>query len=220
VAHPEPTDTDTRIVAISASYGSAGSRIAPALAERLGVPFVDRALRVRGPDQVAAAAQEDTERDEQAATGWLERMLRGFVGAEAAVPGPVPTAVATDAEDLRRGSEALLLEQAARGRGVILGRAAVVVLREDPRVLRVRLDGPPERRIEQAVRLFGADPQDTARAVRNLDRAHDAYLRRFYGADIHDPALYHVTLDTTVLGVEACVEILLTAARSRPRPAG
>jgi len=202
------------LVAISASYGTAGSRIAPALAQRLGVPFVDRALRLRAPDQVAAAAQEEAERGEQAATGWLERMLRGFVGAEAAVPGPVPTAVA-DADDVRRESEALLLEQAASGRGVILGRAAVVVLREDPRVLRVRLDGPPERRIEQAVRLFGADPEDTAQAVRNLDRAHDAYLRRFYGADIHDPGLYHVMLDTTAFPVEACVEILVSAARSR-----
>ena len=35
--------------------------------------------------------------------------------------------------------------------GVVLGRAAAVLLRDDPRVLRVLLTGPPERRIEQAM---------------------------------------------------------------------
>ena len=32
------------LVAISASFGAGGSRIGPALAERLGVPFLDRAI--------------------------------------------------------------------------------------------------------------------------------------------------------------------------------
>ncbi len=36
----------------------------------------------------------------------------------------------------------------------------------------------------------------------------------FYGADIHDPALYHVMLDSTVLPIEACVDMLVTAARA------
>jgi MFS family permease len=176
-----------------------------------GVPFIDRAIPLR------EAAKFDVPFDEGAegpARGWLERVLRGFVGASIAVPGPVPTESVDASEEFRRASEELLRSQASRGEGVIVGRAAVVVLREDPRVLRVRLDGPAERRIEQAVRVFGASPDDAAEAVRKLDRTHDAYLRHFYGADIHDPALYHVMLDSTVLGIEACVDILAAAARA------
>jgi cytidylate kinase len=205
------------LVAISASYGAAGSRIGSRLAQRLGVPFVDRAIPLR------EAARLDVPLDEgaEASRGWLERVLRGFVGASIAVPGPVPAeTLGTSTEEFRRASEELLREQALRGEGVIVGRAAVVVLRSDPRVLRVRLDGPAERRIEQAVSVFGADPEEAAEAVRKLDRTHDAYLRHFYGADIHDPSLYHVMLDTTVLPVEACVEMLAAAARAhQPVPA-
>lgn len=212
------------LVAISASYGAAGSRIGSGLAERLGVPFVDRAI------PLAEAAKLDVPLEGEAGSasgpgsgehrGWLERVLQGFVGATVAVPGPVPAEASGAAEDFRREGEELLRSQAQRGEGVIVGRAAVVVLRSDPRVLRVRLDGPPEQRIAQAVRVFGASPESAAEAVRKLDRTHDAYLRHFYGADIHDPALYHVMLDSTVLPIDTCVDMLVAAARAHSEALG
>ncbi len=50
------------VVALSAAYGAGGSQIGPALADRLGVPFVDRAIPLeeaeearRGVDRAQAA---------------------------------------------------------------------------------------------------------------------------------------------------------------------
>jgi cytidylate kinase len=194
------------LVAISASYGAAGVRIGRAVAERLDVPFLDRLI------PATEAAKLEVPEEPPSHGGWLERALRGFVGAESTVSGPIATGFTTDTDAMRRESEAVLHRQAASGRGVILGRAAVVVLREDPRVLRVRLDGPAERRIEQAVRLFHDDREAAADAVRKLDRTHDAYLREYYGTDIHDPSLYHLVVDSTALPIEACVELVLVAA--------
>src|SRR5579871_2151636 len=196
------------LVAISASYGAGGSRIGPAVAERLRVPFIDRAI----PMSQAAEFEPPSENEE--GVGWLERLLRGFVGAESSVTGPVATIGTGAADDFRRESEELLRRQAETGGGVILGRAAVAVLRDDPRVLRVRLDGSPEARIEQAVGRFGVDREAAARAVGKLDRTHDAYLKTFYGLDIRDPALYHIVLDSTALPFEACAEIVVRAARA------
>lgn len=199
------------LVAISAAYGAGGSRIAPLLAERLGVPFLDRALPMQAAAQVAFPADEDDSDDHQA--GWLERVLHAFVGAEASVAGSVATSP-LGSDGARRANDALLARQAQSGRGVVLGRAAVAVLRDDPRVLRVRLYGPPERRIEQAVRTFGAAPEVATDAVRNLDRTHDAYLEHFYGADIDDPALYHLMIDSTAVPIDACADVIANAARA------
>jgi cytidylate kinase len=202
------------LVALSASYGAGGSVIGPAVAERLDVPFVDRAIPLAVADRLNVSYDEAAAHDDHVSTGWLERVLRGFMGADTGAPAPLPPDLVSS-EDFRRATEEVLLQQAATGSGVVLGRGSVVLLREDPRALRVRLDGPPERRIEQAMRLDRSlDRETTARALRQFDRTHAAYLQQFYGVDIRDSTLYHLVLDSTRLEFDACAEIIATAARS------
>jgi len=111
----------------------------------------------------------------------------------------------------------VLLSQARTGEGVILGRAAAIVLREEPGVLRVRLDGPIEGRIRQAMHLGELDEETARSTLRKVDRAHADYARQFYGADIRDCSLYHLVLDSTAIGLEPCVDLIVTAARSLAR---
>jgi hypothetical protein len=202
------------IVALSASYGAAGSVIGPELARRLEVPFVDRAIPIRVAAQLDVSVDDADAHDWKAGEGFLDRLLRGFVGTDVGVPAPVP-AETFHADDFRRATEEVLLRQSATGEGVILGRAAVIVLRHDPRVLRVRLDGPVEARVRQAVSLGAPDEETALRALRRLDRTHADYARRFYGADITDPSLYHLVLDSTAIPAEHCVELIAVAARVR-----
>jgi cytidylate kinase len=89
-----------------------------------------------------------------------------------------------------------------------------VVLREHPQALRVRLDGPVERRVRQAMRIQNVDEETARQTVRRLDRAHAAYLKQFYGVDVDDPTLYHLRIDSTAMPLEACVELIVVAARS------
>jgi cytidylate kinase len=204
------------LVALSASYGAGGSRVGPALAERLGVPFLDRAIPFAVADRMAVDVEAVHQHDERLGANRLERFLRGFIGQDVGAPVPIAHELAVD-EDFRRATEEVLLAHAQTGEGVILGRAAAIVLRDRPGVLRARLDGPPARRAAQAARLAGIELAEAERALEQLDRAHGDYSRRFYGADIRDPALYDVVLDSTAIGLDACVELLEIAARARAR---
>jgi cytidylate kinase len=202
------------LVAISASYGAGSTIIAPAVAERLGVPFVDRAIPLAVADQLQVTPDEAEAHEEGHGASWLERVLRGFIGSDPGAPSPLPAAEAFSSEDFRRATEEVLLRQAATGEGVIVGRGGVVVLREDPRVLRVRLSGPARRRREQAIRLGEIDAETADRALRQADRTHAEYMRRFYDVDIDDPALYHLVVDSTAFAFEACVEMVVRAAQA------
>jgi cytidylate kinase len=202
------------LVTISGSYGAGGSRVGPALAERLGVPFLDRAIPAAVAEELAVPFDDAEAHDEQLNASWLERMLRGFILQDIATPSATLSADATD--DFRKATEEVLLRQAATGRGVILGRGAAVLLRDDERVLRVRLDGPPERRVLQAMELEGIDEATARQRQRRQDHAHQIYTKHFYGRDISDPLLYHVTLDSTAIALDVCVELLEAAARSMP----
>lgn len=207
------------LVAISSSYGAGGSRIGPALAERLGVPFVDRAITAAVADRLDVPFDEAAARDEQVSAGRLERLLRGFIGQDVGAPAPGPGEIVSG-DDFRRATEEFLRNQAASGNGVILGRAGAIVLRDDPRALRVRLDGPPEHRVRQAMALESIDEATAQRRLRQLDRAHAAYAKHFYGVDLRDASLYHVVLDSTAMELDACVELLEHAARSARRAGG
>src|SRR5947209_3413687 len=138
------------IVAISAAYGAAGSIIGPEVAERLGVPFVDRGIALAVAERLDVPVDTALEHDEPSGTSLLERLLSGFLGADTGAPAPLPPDVVTP-QDLHAASRDILLAQARTGRGVILGRGSCAALRDHPDVLRVRLTGPAAARIEQAM---------------------------------------------------------------------
>ena len=202
------------MVAQSASYGAGGSRVGPALAERLGVPFLDRAIPFAVSQRLDVDVETAHEHNERLGGGRLERILRGFIGQNVGAPVPIASEMTID-EDFRRATEEVLLGQAESGEGVILGRGAAIVLRDRPDVLRARLDGPADRRAAQAARLAGIELDEAQEALKRLDRAHAEYTRRFYAADICDPGLYDIVLDSTRIDLEKCVELLEVAARAR-----
>jgi Cytidylate kinase-like family len=197
------------LVALSATYGSGGSRIAPALAERLGVPLLDRARPVlpteRLDELLVAREPEETSGRPQLSTAAALGLCWG-----------TPAGITLDAllpdDEERRATERAVRERAATGEGVILGRAATVLLREDPRVLHVRLDGPVERRVRLAAELEGIDEADARRRLELTDRARYAIVDAFYGVDISSPRLYALVLDSTAMSVDASVELLARAA--------
>jgi cytidylate kinase len=204
------------LVALSASYGAGGSRVGPALAERLGVPFLDRAIPFAVSQRLDVDVKTAHEHDERLGGSKLERILRGFIGQNVGAPVPLASEMTID-EDFRHATEEVLLAQAATGAGVILGRGAAIVLCQRPEVLRARLDGPADRRARQAASLAGIDLQEAEETLKRIDRAHAHYTRRFYGADICDPALYDIVLDSTRIDLDTCVELLELAARARAR---
>jgi cytidylate kinase len=90
-----------------------------------------------------------------------------------------------------------------------------VVLSDRPHVLRVRLDGPEEARVEQGMRIQGVDRETAEERMRQTDRARDMYVRHFYGADPHDSGRFHLVLDSTAIELDACVDVIVRAAESR-----
>lgn len=232
----------TYVVTISATYGAGGGTVGPAVARRLGVPFLDRAVPGAVAREIGCSLEAALEYDDRAPSG-LERLLAGVARPPAVTLGSVDTAVtgAADAtgrlvhdrEFVERTEQ--VIASVARSGGVVLGRAAAVVLAGDPRALHVRLDGPASRRLEQATALWNeGHPEEPARsrtgrgpaaegaprppALRDLednDRARAAYVRRFYRVDAAAPDHYHLWLDSTALPLPVCVDLIERAARGR-----
>jgi len=208
-----------RVVTISATYGAGGGLIGPTVADRLGVPFVDRAIPAAVAQDLGVPLEDVLGRDDQA-RGRLGRMLAAAapLSAEWMVNADqVRGALLSDAEVLSCTEEAI--RRAVRGGGaVILGRAAALVLRGHPQALHVRLDGDPDRRVAQAATVLGIGEPQARRAMARNDKARTAYVRHFYGEDPADLRHYHLVMDSTRLPLEVCTALVVEAALARAGP--
>lgn len=204
-----------RVVTISATYGAGGALVGPEVAERLGVPFVDRAIPVAVADDLGIPLDDALSRDEQCG-GWLSRLLTATapLSAEWMIGPEHPrTALLPDSAVLRCTEE--VIRKAVAGEGaVILGRAAAIVLRDHPGAFHVRLDGDPERRVRQAMTLQGMTEHEAREALARNDKARSTYVRHFYGADAASPRHYHLVIDSTAVPLKVCTELIVAAAES------
>jgi cytidylate kinase len=202
------------VVTISAAYGAAGAEVAPAVAERLGLPFHDRAIPAQVAGRLGVPVAEAEANDDTVVRG-LWRLVASLGTMPDPVGGVLQVSALPDARAYRQQTERVLAEIAAGAGGVVLGRAGAIVLGDRPDVLHVRLDGPRERRLAAAVQRSGRDAEEVQREMAATDRAREAYVRHFYRCDPASAQHYHLVLDSTALPVETVVDLVVTAARAR-----
>jgi cytidylate kinase len=201
-------------VTIAANYGCGGSIIGPAVAKRLALPFLDRAippaLAAKIHEPLVAALADDAE--ETSSVGRLLNSALGHTGLFAGVPRTF--------EELGVSADVAQTEDAIRstvnaGGAVILGRGGVFVLKGHADVLHVRLDGPVEARRRAAMQRDGLDYKTAARTQQATDYARRAYISHFYPREgaWEDPRHYHMVLDSTAIPLDTCVEIITRTAK-------
>nr|WP_067452979.1 cytidylate kinase-like family protein [Actinomadura macra] len=215
---------NVRVVTISATFGAGGGTVGPAVAERLGLPFIDRAIPETVAGEIGCTLEEALAHDGRAERG-IGRILSGAARlpnvALGAMEVYLPDRTVVPPEEFVGHTEKLITRTADGGGGVLLGRAAAVVLADRPDALHVRLDGPRERRLALAASEMPgpavrsrAPGRDVERMLDDNDRARTAYVKHFYGADPADPRLYHLVIDTTRLPAPAAADLIVTAARA------
>jgi cytidylate kinase len=186
------------ILTISREYGSGGREIGRTVAERLGYAYLDRVsllatLRALDPRWERFGA----EYDEHAPSVW-ERFDWSY-----------------------RGYAALLqlhiLEAAAAGNAVVVGRGGALVLAGVPTALHVRIVAPLAARIERIMRREHADHDSVRQMIERIDRERSGFIRAVYHRPWDDLAPYDVTYDTSLLDPPAVVRDIETRLAERDR---
>ena len=198
---------------IASTFGAGGSFVGPAVARRLGLAFVDRAIPARLAECVGAPPQ-DLGADEVEEGGVIAGLIAQ--AASAGVLFGAPMAGDPDPTGQVARAEELLRRVADTEGAVILGRGGVFLLERRRDVLHVRLDGHQEARVRQAMRLEGLDEERAERRRKELDRGRAAFIRTYYpGRKWEDPANYHLVLDSTAISLDTCTELIVRAAADR-----
>src|SRR3984957_18760573 len=104
-----------------------------------------------------------------------------------------------------------ILRLAGLGHAILVGRGANIITARLPNVFHVRLVSPLATRIRHTAAYYHLSEAEAAKLVREQDQARRRYLRRYFNAEIDEPTLYDVTLNTGRMGFVRAAEVIAEA---------
>jgi cytidylate kinase len=96
------------------------------------------------------------------------------------------------------------------GRAVIVGRGANFILPPEKR-FSVRIVAPQSWRIAKVAREFDISTDEAKKRVINTESDRRAFIRKYFNAEIADPANYDLVINTATLGVDDAVKVISSA---------
>lgn len=193
---------EKKIITISREFGSGGRTVGHLIAEKLGIPFYDKEL----VDQIALEsgfAPKFVEENGEHSPG---SSLFSYAFAPQGVPG-VMNGLST-ADFLWNIQCSVILQLAEKGPCVIVGRNADYILKDREDALHVYVYADKEFRADRIVRLYGESEKAPEARLNEKDKRRRVNYQHYTGRTWGQSQNYNVCLDSGVLGVEQCADIV------------
>lgn len=187
-----------RIITISREFGSGGRTIGKEVAAKLGIPCYDHELIEKISEKSGFVKEYIKESGEYAASGsWLGNVLSGR-----------DSKGQSNQDYLWNIQRNVILELAQQGPCVIVGRCADHILKDTADCLTVFIHASMEKRAERIVKVYGEREEAPEKRLKDKDKRRKVYYRFYTDSEWGVAQNYHIALDSGVLGIEKCVDII------------
>ena len=109
--------------------------------------------------------------------------------------------------------ELILLDFARTGNVILYGRGGQDLLIGMTNVLRLRIVAPFEERVERFAEREWIDPDLARELIRKSDIQRGGFIQFYFDRDWQDPLGYDLTINSSVLGKGAIIDMIVAAAR-------
>ena len=194
---------EKKIITISREFGSGGRTIGHQVAEALGIPFYDKEL----VEQVALESGFAPKFVEEHGEHSPSKSIFSYAFAPQGVPGVMNGLSAADF--LWNIQCNVILQLAEQGPCVIVGRNADYILKDRPDCLHAFIHASIESRAERIVRLYGESEKSPHARLNEKDKRRKVNYQHYTGRSWGQAQNYDICLDSSVLGIETCTDILV-----------
>ena len=191
------------IICISREYAGGGREIGQQLAKELNLPFYDRTI-VEAAAVESGLSPEFIEKNEQKFRG--STLFNLSMGNHTI--NPMGT---TLTDKVFIAQREIILKIAEQGPCVIVGRCADYILRNLPNVFTVFISADLEERKQRAIKEYNCDLFTVEKILRTMDRQRSRHYHYYTDRTWGDRNLYTMVLNSTQLGADLCVELLVKA---------
>ena len=202
-------------ITISRMYGSGGSEIAERVATALKWALYDNAVVDAVAERSGLTRAEVTAQEERVPS-MVERLGAAFsLGTPESMPAVIDRPLPTAEEEIVAVTRRVIEDAVQKGPAVIVGRGAQWLLGERTDALHVLCYAPRAELVRRAVTDLGVSPERAERAVAEMNKQREQYIRRHWNRHWLAPENYHLCLDTAWHGIEGASTLITRIARDR-----
>jgi cytidylate kinase len=193
------------VITISRQFGAGGRSLGENFCERFGFHLVDelvidelaRKAKVKG-DWLTAIEKE--------ASSTLLGVLSSIVSSGHFLKTPSAPGENFEKKKYKDFLKRIMTAMANEGGYVILGRGSQLVLRTHPKVFRILLVAEHEDRVRFMVQRYQLSEEEAKKIIKEKETQRAAVGTNIFGADIDDPKLYHIVLNTSLIPFDWAVD--------------
>ena len=203
------------VITINRELGSGGRTVGRKLAEKLNVPFYDKALI----NELKKKFQLETDQIEKLKSGksdwWREfintAMYMGqgmnemwyyqrMTGQEALL---------ITSSDMFKMDKEILTQVAAEESCVIAGRSGFSVFADHPNHLSILIQAPMEHRIQRIMGKQNLTHEEAEKIIKKVDDMRESYVKKYTGTSRYDTRNYDLVINMEGKTEEEAVDLIL-----------
>jgi cytidylate kinase len=198
-------------VTINHQLGSGGAYLGEKLADRLGIPFLDREILKEVAWQLNLAESDLVNREERLSSFWqnftsIAIMADPVIATQRFIPSD---------SDLFQLECSTIQRIAEKSSAVFLGRCGWYVLRNHPRRVSILVTADLPARIKRLMDLYKLSESEAVERIKTGDKERGDYIRTFTKQNWLDARHYDLCVNSSVVGWDCAVDLLEITVRAK-----
>ncbi len=195
------------VVTIARQAGACGDIIAARVASKLGYYLVDSALITRVAEYAGAGVIQGMRPGDKNVSRAVEWLMSATTLQAGKKSSEIDSHLSSDRyiEYLRKA----VLNMADSGNMTIVGRGGQFILRDRENAFHALIVADMNTRIEWMKKNHGVSEREAEDRIRRSDSMRRDFISRYFRETWDDPSAYHAVLNTSKLGMDEAVEMVV-----------
>ena len=209
------------VITINRELGSGGKTVAKKLADKLGVPYYDKAHLQSLEDKEGLNDEEIKRLKTKKRTWWpdLKKIVELDGGFAVSIYDNLPNYAVpekNDTDEKFRTEQEILKGIADAESCVVAGRCSFVTFKDHPNHLNIWIQSPVESRIDRVMKKKGiATREEAEKFIKDVDKMREDYVKRHTGASRYDSRNFDLVVSMNGRTEDEAVDLIMTYIGSK-----